>query len=260
MLRPRIIPSLLINEGALVKTINFANEKYLGDPLNTVRIFNEKEVDELIISDISATTNKSEPNYQLISDIASECRMPICYGGGIKNISHIEKIISLGVEKVALSSAAINNPELIRDASNILGSQSIVVVLDMKKSGIFKNKFRIYTHRGKKLFKENPINLIKKIQELGAGELVINSIDKDGTRTGYDHELISYVKEHIKIPLTIIGGCDNKYDMKSAIEKFGLLGLGAGSLFVLKGKYRAVLIQYLNTKEKNFIFSSINLI
>ena len=178
MLLPRIIPYLLIHKGGLYKTVNFKNPKYVGDPLNAVKIFNEKYVDELVIIDIDATVENKIPNYKLIKNIASQCRMPVCYGGGIKTVQQIEKIIGLGVEKVAISSAAINNPNLILEASRRVGSQSIAVVLDIKKGKIFQDKYNVCINNGKKILKKNPKDLCVLFQRLGAGELIINSVDR----------------------------------------------------------------------------------
>ncbi len=253
MLRPRIIPYLLVHKGGLYKTINFKNPKYIGDPLNTVRIFNEKCVDELVIIDIDATIENKIPNYKLIKNIASQCRMPICYGGGIKTVEQIEKIIGLGVEKVAISSAAIINPNLILEASKRVGSQSIAVVIDIKKGKIFQNKYMVFINNGKKFIKKDPKQLSINFERLGAGELIINSIDKDGTMSGYDLDLIDYFKSSISIPMTIVGGASSYENIELTIKKNQLIGLGVGSLFVFKGKYRAVLIQYPNLLDKNKI-------
>ena len=179
MLRPRIIPCLLVQDEGLVKTVRFDNPKYVGDPLNAVRIFNEKEVDEIMVLDINATVNNTEPNYELIRALASECRMPLCIGGGVKTIEQIENLISLGVEKVAISSAALENPAIIREAANRVGSQSVVVVLDVKKTGILR-KYELFTHNGKKSTSLRPVEFAKEAESFGAGEIVINSIDCDG--------------------------------------------------------------------------------
>ncbi len=250
MLRPRIIPCLLLQCGRLVKTVRFSEPKYVGDPLNAVRIFNEKEVDELIVLDIDATTQGQAPNYDLISNLAGECRMPLCYGGGVKTVEQVEKIIGLGVEKVAIGSAAINNPCFITEASRRVGSQSIVVVLDVKKTGILFNSYTLFTHNARRATKINPVDFARQIQEHGAGEIVINSVDCDGTLQGYDLELINLVRSAVSLPVTAIGGAGNYSDLQSLIQRFHNIGAAAGSLFVFKGRYRAVLIQYPNPDEK----------
>ncbi len=255
MLKPRIIPSLLIHQNGLIKTKNFniENSKYVGDPLNAVRIFNEKKADELIISDIEATINDKEPNYDLISKIASECRMPLCYLGGIKNLEQIEKIISLGVEKVGIGSACISNPDLIIQAAKRVGSQSVVVIMDVKKYGLL-NKYKVFTHNGQKKSNYTPLEFLDKFQSLGAGEIIINSIDNDGRMKGYDLKLLDSLYSHATTPLTIIGGAGSIKDMKNIFKRYGNIGAAAGSLFVFKGKYRAVLIQYPSKDEKEQIY------
>lgn len=253
VLRPRIIPCLLIHEKGLVKTVNFDSAKYVGDPINAVKIFNEKEVDELIVLDIDATVENREPNYDVIKNLAIECRMPLCYGGGVKTVEQVEKIISLGVEKVAISSAAIKNPELIKQSSSVVGNQSIVVVLDVKKSR-FLGKYEILTHNAKKKTGINPLEFAIQAQKLGAGEVVINSIDHDGVMKGYDYDLINIIRESINIPITVLGGAGALSDIEKLIEKYGIVGAAAGSMFVFKGKYRAVLINYPDKNEKELLF------
>ena len=252
MLRPRIIPCLLIKDGGLVKTIGFDNPKYLGDPINAVKIFNEKQVDELIILDIDATVKNQEPDMEMISNLASECRMPICYGGGIKNVKQIRQIIALGVEKISISSAAIQNPDLVSEASEFVGNQSIVLTLDVKK---VNDEYQVFTHNGSKMTGLDLIEIIRKYQNLGVGEIVINSISYDGTMKGYDFVLIDYIKDGVNIPLTILGGAGSHEDIGMLISKYGLIGASAGSLFVFKGVYKAVLINYPNLIEKGNIIS-----
>jgi len=252
MLRPRIIPCLLVKNKGLVKTVNFGSPKYVGDPLNAVRIFNEKEVDELIVIDIDATAQNREPDYVLIKNLAAECRMPLCYGGGVKTVEQFEHIISLGVEKVAVSSAAIHSPELVTNASERLGGQSIVVVMDVKK-GLF-GRDELFTHNGSKATGLNPIDFAKKVERLGAGEVVINSINRDGTMKGYDMDLLAKVRGAINLPVTVLGGAGSPKDIEALIHSFGIIGAAAGSLFVFKGTYRAVLINYPSRIEKDALF------
>lgn len=243
MLRSRVIPCLLVHNKGLVKTVKFKSPKYVGDPINAVKIFNEKEVDELIVLDIDATVNGNEPDYQMIENLANESRMPLCYGGGIKTPEQAQKIIKLGVEKVALSSEAIINPELLVEIANIIGRQSIVVVLDIKKT-LF-GSYEIFTHNGKKKVKKNLIEFISELESLGIGELVINSIDNDGVMKGYDLPLVKKVREKINVPLTVLGGAGCADDILKLIEEYKVIGASAGSLFVFKGVYKAVLINYL---------------
>ena len=250
MLRPRIIPCLLIKNNGLVKTVQFGDSKYVGDPINAVRIFNEKEVDELIVIDIDASSQKLEPDYSLIKNLAAECRMPLCYGGGVKTVEQIQKIIYLGVEKVAISSSAIDHPELITQAADQVGSQSVVVVLDVKKTGILRH-YELFTHNGKNKTGINPVEYARQVEALGAGELVINSIDQDGMMQGYDLPLIQSVRDSISLPITALGGAGSLADIEGLIAKFGIIGAAAGSLFVFKGKYRAVLINYPDRATKD---------
>jgi len=249
MLRPRVIPCLLIKDGGLVKTKKFSEPKYLGDPLNTVKIFNELEVDELMVLDIDATAKGLKPNEKLISKLAEECRMPLCYGGGVKSVDQIEKLVSLGVEKVAISSEAIKNPKLILEASKKVGSQSVVVVLDVKYEGLIK-KPKIKILNGKETFDQDLFSFVKTIEELGAGEIVINCIDRDGMKNGYDIKLISKIRDITKLILTLIGGAGGYNDIEHLVKSVNNVGCSAGSLFVFKGKFDAVLINYLNKSDK----------
>ena len=248
MLRPRIIPCLLMREKGLVKTVKFKESKYIGDPINAVRIFNEKEADELIILDIDATSQNYEPDFQMIEKLASECRMPLCYGGGIKTVEQALNIFSLGVEKVALSSSAVNNPQIVSQIAEKVGSQSVVVVLDVKKKLL--GGYEVVTHNGKKYSGSTPFDLVSKFQKLGAGEIVINSVDRDGTMEGYDLNLVEKIRSKITLPLTAIGGAGNLDDIGDLISSFKIIGASAGSLFVYKGKYKAVLINYPSSEIK----------
>lgn len=252
MLRPRIIPSLLVHGKGLVKTVRFKNPKYVGDPLNAVKIFNEKEVDELAVFDIDATVLGLEPDYGLIEKLANQSRMPICYGGGVKTVEQAQKIFGLGIEKIALSSSVINNPNLISKISDRVGAQSVIVVLDVKKK-IFGG-YEIYTHNGKKNTGINPMAFAAKAQKLGAGEIIINSIDNDGMMSGYDYKIIDSIRNQITLPLTVLGGAGSLEDIKEVIKKYNIIGVAAGSLFVFKGPYKAVLINYPSKKIKNQIY------
>ena len=252
MLRPRIIPSLLIHDNGLVKTVNFKNPKYVGDPINAVKIFNEKAVDELAVFDIDATVLGKEPNYSLIERLASQSMMPLCYGGGVKTVEQAQRIFSLGIEKIALSSAVLHNPKLITEISERVGAQSVIVVLDVKKKLL--GGYEVYTHNGKKATGVNPFKFVEEAQKLGAGEIVINSIDKDGVMKGYDLDLIAKVREKISLPMTVLGGAGSLDDIEKVIDQHGVIGVAAGSLFVFKGPYKAVLINYPTQLEKNKIF------
>ena len=253
MLRSRIIPCLLVHNKGLVKTVKFKDPKYVGDPINAVKIFNEKEVDELMVLDIDATREKREPNLEMIKNLADKCRMPFCYGGGITTAEQARKIISLGAEKVALSNSALNNIELCQDIGSIIGNQSVVVVLDVKKR-FLGGKYEVYTHNGAKAAGKGPLELAIQMEKLGAGEIIINSINQDGVMKGYDIALVEKIRESIGIPLTVLGGAGSLLDIGQLIKKFGAIGAAAGSLFVFKGIYRAVLINYPNRIEKEAIF------
>ena len=253
MLRSRIIPCLLIHNKGLVKTVNFKNPKYVGDPINAVKIFNEKEVDELIVLDIDATKENRGPNLKMIKSLANECRMPFCYGGGITNVEQAVKIINLGAEKVALSYSALNNISLCQEIGDIIGNQSVVVVMDVKKKKIFGG-YDIYTHNGTKKSNWKLNDFISKLEEIGIGEIVINSIDNDGVMQGYDLPLIESIREKCSMPITVIGGAGSIQHIKDLISKFKIIGAAAGSLFVFKGKYKAVLISYPNREERKPIY------
>lgn len=254
MLYPRIIPCLLVHNKGLVKTTRFKDPKYIGDPINAVKIFNEKEVDELIVIDIDASRLGKEPDYQMIQNIATECRMPLCYGGGIKTVEQAQRIFSLGVEKIAISSLAVEQPELIAEISERVGNQSVVVVMDVKKNSI-NGRYEIFTYNGTIATGLNPEIFAVEMQKLGIGEIVINSIDQDGVMKGYDLNLISKIRDVVSLPLTAIGGAGSLDDIGSAIKEHGIIGVSAGSLFVFKGKFRAVLINYPTFDEKEKLIS-----
>jgi len=238
-----------------VKTIRFSNPKYVGDPINAVRIFNEKEVDEIIVLDIDATAQGRDPDYKLIKNLAAECRMPLCYGGGVKTVEQVERIVSLGVEKIAISNAAIRTTDLIHDTATRVGNQSIVVVMDVRKSSSSAG-YEIFTHNGTKNTGINPAEFAKRMEADGAGEVVVNSIDNDGGMIGYDLKLIQEIRDSISLPITALGGAGTLKDIARLIERFGIIGAAAGSLFFFKGKYRAVLINYPSRSERDSLCKS----
>jgi cyclase len=252
MLRPRVTPCLLVHKGGLVKTIRFKTPKYVGDPINAVKIFNEKEADELIVIDMDATVNNAEPDYRMIANLAAECRMPLCYVGGIKSSAQAKRIISLGVEKVGISSAAVERPELITQIADEIGRQSVVVVLDVKKR-LFGKDYDVFTKNGRINTNRSVFDLGVEAEILGAGELVINSIDLDGTMTGYDLPLAERIRQAVNIPITILGGAGSMNDIEALIRTCGLIGASAGSLFVFKGVYKAVLINYPTLAQRDEI-------
>ncbi len=257
MLRSRIIPCLLVHDKGLVKTLKFSVEegKYVGDPINAVKIFNEKNVDEIMVIDIDATVQGREPDYEMIKNVATECRMPLCYGGGVTTVEQCRKIIKLGAEKVAISAAAMKNPDLLRQMSEAVGAQSVVLVLDIaqKKSFFGGGHYEIFTHNGKQKTGKKLYDFLQEIKDIQYGELVINNIDLDGVMSGYDLEMCGKVRELTDVPLTFLGGAGSYDDLKALVDRFGIIGAAAGSIFVYKGKYKAVLIQYPFPEEKNKI-------
>lgn len=256
MLRPRIIPCLLVHQGGLVKTQGFKDPKYVGDPINAVKIFNEKESDELIVLDIDATAQGREPDFGLITKLAEECRMPLCYGGGVKTPEQAKRIIGLGVEKIALSAAAIDDPSLVTRIAGEVGRQSVVVVLDVRRQGGPGTDHEVWTHNGTRNRKGKAIDLARQFEAAGAGEIVINSIDNDGQMKGYDLNLARELRAALKVPITILGGAGSLEHIGALINACGVVGASAGSLFVFKGAYRAVLINYPTPKQKDQIIHS----
>lgn len=243
MLRSRIIPSLLLHKAGLVKTRQFKEPKYVGDPLNAVKIFNEKEVDELMFVDIDATTESHEPNMQLLRSLAVESRMPLCYGGGVTSADQASRVVATGFEKVSVSAAALVRPALIKEMSEAIGAQSVVVTLDVKANRLFGG-YTIYTHNGKQKQKVPLFEFCQQAVELGAGEIVINSIDRDGEMAGYDLGLARQIRAAIDTPMTMLGGAGSTEHMQALIDEVGVVGAAAGSFFVFRGQYRAVLINY----------------
>lgn len=254
MLRSRITPCLLVHKKGLVKTVQFKDPKYVGDPINAVKIFNEKEVDELIVVDIDATVEGRGPDFNMIKNLAIECRMPFCYGGGVTTIEQAKEIIRLGAEKVALSSTAINNFSILEKIGKAVGVQSLVVVLDVKKKLL--GGYEIYINNGKKATGIKVKEFIQKLNAVGVGEIVINSIDQDGKMGGYDMALIEMVRQATDFPITVVGGAGSVEDIKSVISKYKPIGVAAGSLFVFKGKYRAVLINYPSKEERKALLNN----
>ena len=254
MLRSRIIPCLLVHKGGLVKTQGFKEPKYIGDPINAVRIFNEKEADELIVLDIDATVKGVSPDFGLIKKLAAECRMPLCYGGGVTRAEQASRLVDMGVEKVAISAAAIAKPSLLTEIAAAVGKQSVVAVLDIrKKKGFFSNGYEVCTHNAQTAHKIDPVDLAKQLQTYGAGEIVINSIDRDGCMKGYDLDFASQVKAVLRVPVTFLGGAGHSDHLSELVGNLGVVGAAAGSLFVFKGKYRAVLINYPTPSQKKQI-------
>jgi cyclase len=250
LLRPRVIPCLLVRNGGLVKTLRFAGDKYVGDPINAVRIFNEKETDELIVLDIDATVRGTEPNLTMVAKLAAECRMPLCYGGGIRTVEQAQKIVALGVEKLALSSAVVEDARLIERIAAEVGSQSVVVVMDVKRDAS-NTSYELWTHNGTRKTGRLALDFALEAEARGAGEIVVNSIDDDGMMHGYDLNLAAKMREAVSIPITVLGGAGSLADIAKLFETCGVVGAAAGSLFVFKGPYKAVLINYPRPEQKD---------
>jgi len=253
VLFPRIIPCLLVKNKGLVKTVQFKDPRYVGDPINAVKIFNEKEVDELIVLDIDATAENREPDYRMVENLAGECRMPLCYGGGIRTVEQAHRIFALGVEKVALSSAMVACPELVTQIAAQVGNQSVVAVLDVKR-GSGNGRYEVWTHNGTRNTRRCPVGFAKELERLGIGEIITNSIENDGLLKGYDFALVDSIRESISVPMTVLGGAGSLGDIEQLISRYGIVGAAAGGLFVFKGVYRAVLINYPSPEEKKAVF------
>jgi imidazole glycerol-phosphate synthase subunit HisF len=251
MLNIRVIPCLLLRNAGLVKTVKFKKPRYIGDPINAVRIFNEKEVDELVFLDIEATSLNSGPNFELIKDIASEAFMPFAYGGGISSTDQIKQLFALGVEKIILNTAAVNTPKLIPAAVALAGSSSVVISIDIKRN--FMGKYRVCLANGRKDMKLDPISHAKEMEHLGAGEILVNAIDRDGCMSGYDLDLIQKISEAVSIPVVASGGAGELRHFKECVGA-GASAVAAGSMFVFHGRHKAVLITYPEYNELEQLF------
>lgn len=257
MRRIRVIPILLIQKEGLVKSIKFKDYKYVGDPINAVKIFNEKEVDELVLLDISATKEKRKPDIKRIADIASEAFMPVAYGGGITNIDEVKELFYNGIEKVIINKSAHSNPSLITEIAKDFGNQSIVVSIDVKQN--FFGKCKVYTDNGKTNTGKDPQIFAGEVEKLGAGEIILNSIERDGTYSGYDLNLLKYVAGAINIPVVAAGGAASLQDFNQAVIEGGASAVAAGSMFVFQRPHRAVLISYPTQAElKTELFSKLD--
>jgi cyclase len=253
MFRTRVIPVLLLKEKGLVKGQQFKNHKYVGDPLNAVKIFNEKEVDEIVFFDIYATDKNRGPNFELIMDIASEAFMPFAYGGGVKMVDQVERLFSIGVEKVIINTAAFLDKKFVKESVKVAGSQSIVVSVDVKKSLL--GSYEVYVNNGKIKTKLDPKTYAKQMQDLGVGELIVNSIDREGTGKGYDIKLLEMVSNEVEIPVIGLGGAGCMQDLIDAKNQTNVSGLAAGDFFIFYGKHKAVLITYPKYSELKKLFT-----
>jgi cyclase len=253
MLQPRVIPCLLLKDRGLVKTVRFLQPKYVGDPINAVKIFNDRFVDEIIFLDIAASEQHRPPSFGLVEQIAGECFIPLCYGGGIRTPEDARTLFGIGVEKISLNTEAAENPSLVNRLAEKFGSQSIVVSMDMKETS--PGNHTVWTRRGTRDTHRHPSEYATEMEQRGAGELLVNSIDRDGTGQGYDLKLIRLVTEAIGIPVIACGGAGNLSHLAEAIHT-GASAAAAGSLFVFHGKHRAVLISYPSHPELKKIFSA----
>ncbi len=252
MLQTRVIPCLLLKDGRLVKTVRFKRPTYVGDPINAVRIFNEKEVDELVFLDIGATRAGRQPSFELLERIASEAFMPFGYGGGITSVEEIQRLFALGVEKVVLNSSACADPDLISRAAAVAGSSSVVVSIDVRRDWL--GRCRTYSRSGTRFFRSGVVQWASEVERLGAGEILLNSIDRDGTMAGYDLELIESVSGAVNVPVVAAGGAGELRHFREATDH-GAAAVAAGSFFVFHGRHRAVLITYPPYDELEKLFS-----
>lgn len=248
---PRIIPTLLLREGALVKTQKFRKSIYIGDAINAVKIFNDKEADELVVLDIDATHQSHSPDLELIRELASEAFMPVAYGGGIKSIDQVKSILRVGIEKVVIGAQAWKDPEFISEVVSKVGSSSVVVSVDYKNDWL--GRCSVHIESGQKNVKIHPVEYVKRLAHLGVGEILLSSIDRDGTMEGFDFQMIEAISKSVDIPVIPIGGASNIKDAKHVIQS-GASAMAAGSIFVFHGKQRGVLITYPNRKEIENVF------
>ncbi|RZL04482.1 MAG: imidazole glycerol phosphate synthase subunit HisF [Rubrivivax sp.] len=242
MLRHRAIPCLLLSEGGLVKTVQFKAGKYVGDPINALKIFNEKEVDEILFLDIDASRQGRPPDFDLIEEIASECFMPICYGGGVHDFDGAARIIRLGVEKIALNSVLFRKPQLLTELSRHFGAQSVVAVVNVKKN--FWGRAKVFNSATGKLTDKDPVVYAREMEALGAGEIMLSDVDRDGTMKGFAVDLIQSIVAAVNVPVVACGGAGQLDDLRAATRVGGAAAVAVGSLFVFQGRHRAVLINY----------------
>jgi cyclase len=254
MKRARVIPVLLIQNEGLYKTLKFKEPKYVGDPLNAARIFNEKQCDELILLDIEASKTQQPVNFKLIEEMASECFMPLAYGGGIKTLQDIERILRSGIEKVILNTSILRNPDFIKEAAREFASSTLVASIDLKKNLL--GKYHVYSHAGEKIPMSNPMDWMKQIEANGIGEIMLNMVDLDGTQKGYDIAFIEKACNEVSVPVIACGGSNGLPDVKNMLNQTHASAAAAGSMFVFHGKHRAVLISYPDPKEIDHILVS----
>jgi cyclase len=253
MLKHRVIPALLLHNGGLVKTLKFKSPKYVGDPINAIRIFNEKQVDELLVLDIKASKIGVEPNYALIEEFAGECFMPLAYGGGVTNVEQAARLFGLGVEKICLQTAALKDFSLVNRLAERFGSQSVMVSVDVKRNWL--GKAQVFSAAGGKARSEPWLELARRLVDCGAGEVLLNAVDRDGTLAGPDLELIREAAVALPVPLIAVGGVSSLADIKAVVE-VGASAVAAGAFFVFHGPHRAVLITYPKYQELESLFKA----
>ena len=254
MMSIRVIPCLLLRNGGLVKSVKFKNATYVGDPINAVKIFNDKEVDELLFVDIEASRQKRGPNYELISRISREAFMPFGYGGGVRNLDEVKQLTRLGVEKVSLNACALDDPDFISRAADISGSQSVVAAIDVKKDLL--GRYRVFDYRKLKTTAHDPVEWAMSLEKKGAGEILLNSVDRDGTFSGYDIDITRRVAESVNIPVIALGGAGSISHFADAVHNGKASAVAAGSFFIFYGPHRAVLITYPDKKELKKAFAA----
>ena len=247
MLQTRIIPCLLLKDDSLVKTVNFKKPAYIGDPVNTARIFNELEVDELVLLDISATNNNRKPNFKILSELANECFMPLAYGGGINNFEDAKKIFKIGIEKIIINSVAFTNPTIIPELADHFGNQAIVASIDVKRNMF--GKYQVYSNSGKINQKVNPVAWAKKLEQLGAGEIILTSINQEGTWKGFDINIIEKISNAVNIPVIANGGASSIEDIGRAVKQGNASAISLGSMVVYQNKGMGVLVNFPDNEK-----------
>jgi cyclase len=253
MIQTRVIPCLLLKGSGLVKTVRFKEPRYLGDPINIVRLFNDKEVDELVVLDITATPEGRGPRMDLLATLTTECFMPLCYGGGVRGLDDMHALFSLGVEKVSLNTRAFEDPALVTAAAERFGSQSVIVSMDVKRGLLGRQQ--VMVRAGRQRTGRDPVEHAVEMERRGAGELLLNSVDRDGMMAGYDLELIRRVTEAVSIPVVACGGAGSVDDLGRAVNEGGAAAAAAGSLFVYQGPHRAVLVNYPEPRVLEALFA-----
>lgn len=250
---PRTMPCLLVQNRRLVKTVRFRAPAYVGDPVNAIKIYNEKEVDELILLDIAASREKRPPPWELLAEVVDECFMPLCYGGGVSGLADMERLFKLGIEKVALNSAAFGNPGLVREAARCFGCQSVVIAIEAKRR--FFGGYAACWHNASRSGKETPAEAARRMADAGAGEILLNAVDRDGTWAGYDLPLLQTVTAAVEVPVVALGGAATAADFARAVREGGASACAAGSMAVYQGKDLGVLINFPTREQVKKAFS-----